>query len=161
MQQGDGNKSARTTLAGMKALGAPRTPELEIATIGELFKQLSNDATDLMRSEVALAKSELTESVATAAGATAKIGVAVVFALAGLLAIMTALIIGLGIVMGSYWASALIVGVVILAIAAVAVRRAAAVLKKGLVPTATTRTIRDDVAWARDEATRVKRELSA
>ena len=131
------------------------------ASIGQLFKQLAADSNHLVQQEIALAKVEVREAVATAAAATAKIGVAAVLALPGLMALTAALVIGLGILINSYWASAAIVGVIILVVAGVLVNRALAAFKSGLAPTETIRTVRDDVDWAKQEVGRVKQELSA
>ena len=72
-----------------------------------------------------------------------------------------ALVIGLGILINSYWLSALIVGAVILAVAGFMVKRALAGFKLRLAPKKTVRTVREDVAWAKRETGRVKQELSA
>lgn len=131
------------------------------ASIGQLFKQLSADSNHLVQQEIALAKVEVRETAATAAAATAKIGVAAVLALPGLMALTAALVIGVGILINSYWVSATIVGVLILAVAGVLAKRALAAFKSDLAPTETIRTVRDDAEWAKQEVGRVKQELSA
>lgn len=154
---------ARTqSLKMLSADGAGRSGNgVHDASIGQLFTRLSADGNHLVQQEIALAKLELREAAATTAAAAAKMGVAAVLALPGLMALTAALVIGLGILIGSYWASAAIVGVIVLALAGVLASRALAAFKPGLAPAATIRTVRDDVEWAKQEALRVKRELSA
>jgi uncharacterized membrane protein YqjE len=135
--------------------------EVQSASIGELFKRLTSDSSHLVQQEIQLAKAELQESASTAASAAAKIGIAAGLALPGIMALTAALVIGLGIIINSYWLSALIVGVVILAVAGFMVKRAMGAFKSGLKPKETVRTVRDDIDWAKRETGRVKQELSA
>ena len=131
-------------------------------TIGELFRQLSTDTGELVRQEVALAKAEMRQTGATLARDGAKVGTALALALAGFLAITAFLVAGLGRILdGRYWLSALIIGVVFLVIGAVMARNAMAdVKRRGLMPTQTAATLRDDATWAKQEAREVKRELN-
>ena len=131
---------------------------LHDASLGELFKQLSGDSTHLLQQEIQLAKTELQETASRAAGASRKLGIAAGLALPGILAITAALIIVLGILIHSYWGSALILGAVILLVAAVLLKRAIDELKAGLAPKQTVRTVRDDIDWAKRETTRMKQE---
>jgi hypothetical protein len=127
--------------------------------LGELFRQLSADATRLVRQEVALGKAELRETGSAIARDAAKIGVAAGLGLLGAQAVTAFLIIALGALLGSYWAAALIVAVVYSTIAAVLVQRAREDLRsRSLKPEQTIETLRDDVVWAREEAAAVKRE---
>jgi uncharacterized membrane protein YqjE len=126
------------------------------ASIGDLFKRVTTDSSHLIRQEIALAKAELREGVSTAIGAGTKIGIAAAIALPGVMAVTAALVIGLGILIHSYWGSALIVGVIMLAVAGVLVKKAAAGLKAGIVPTKTAQSIHDDAEWAKSELPRVK-----
>ena len=135
--------------------------DLRNASVGDLFKELSNDSSRLIQDEMQLARLELRQSVSTLAGAAGKVGIAAVLAIPGLLALTAALVIGIGLLIGSYWVSALIVGVVILIVAGILAQRAVAAFKRGLAPRETIRTVREDVDWAKHETTRVKQELSA
>jgi membrane protein len=135
--------------------------DLHDASIGELFKRLSADGGHLIQQEIQLAKAELQENAARAAKAGGKIGVAAAIALPGIGALIAALVIGLGILLNSYWVSALIVGIVVLAIAGFLAKGAINDFKQGLAPRETVRTVRDDVSWAKRETVEVKRELTA
>jgi hypothetical protein len=106
---------------------AESPPERESTT--GLLSRVFSDFTALLRNEVALAKAELSESATRAkAGLAALIG-AVATLLAGSLALLAAVILGLAEVMAP-WLAALIVGVVITGVG-VALLVAA---KKKLVP---------------------------
>jgi uncharacterized membrane protein YqjE len=135
--------------------------QMNDASIGELFKQLSSDGSHLVQQEIQLAKTELQESAARVGKAGAKIGTAMVLALPGVMAITAALIIGLGIIINSYWVSALIVGAAILIVAGVLSKRAISAFKDGIGPKQAIQTVREDVDWAKREGQRVKHELSA
>jgi uncharacterized membrane protein YqjE len=127
--------------------------------LGELFRQLSEDATRLTRQEVALGKAELRETGAAMARDAAKLGVAVVLALFGGMAATAFLIAGLGALLASYWLAALLVAVVFFGIAAVFGKQAFDdIRERDLKPTETMETLRADVEWAKREAQVVKQE---
>lgn len=131
-------------------------------SIGDLLKQLSTDTAELVRQQVELAKAELRQTGATLARDSSRLGLAFGLAFAGFLALTTFLIAGLARLLdGNVWLSALIVGVVFLAIGGVLARRAMADIKaRGLVPDQTVASLRDDATWAKREAREVKRELT-
>lgn len=136
-------------------------PVLQDASFGELFKRLSTDSTHLVQQEIQLAKTELQESAARAAAASGKLGIAAGLAVPGVLAVITALVIVLGILMHSYWGSALIIGLLTLVAAVTLGKRAVAEIKSSLVPKKTVLTARDYVEWAKRETERAKQEISA
>jgi len=161
MRQDQFDTPPRSSTVQLVSADRAHNGEIHDASIGALFKQLSTDSTHLLQQEVQLAKAELNQSVAKAAGAGVKIGTAVVLALPGIMAVTAALVIGLGLLIGSYWVSALLVGVLILAVAGTLMKRAMADLESGLAPQETIETVREDVEWAKDESQRVKARLSA
>ena len=131
-------------------------------SVGELFKRLSADSTHLMRQEINLAKAELKESSARVGSAASKLGMAVGIAIPGLLALTAFLVIGLGDLIDNYWASALIVAVVLLAVAGLMAKRAIANLKEGSIGIPETAgTLREDAQWAKQEVQAFKREFTA
>lgn len=137
------------------------SPSLDGASVGELFRHLSSDSTHLIRQEVALAKAELREAVGAAAKGAAKAGLGAALALVGGLALTAGLIIGLGVLIHSYWAAALIVGVLLVGVAAGLVKNGVAQLRGGIVPRKTARTLEDDATWAKQEVAGVKRRITA
>ncbi len=130
-------------------------------SLGDLFKRLTTDTGELVRQEMSLAKAEMRQAGATLARDGTKIGIAVGLALAGVLALTAFLIIALGNLFDNYWLAALIVGVVFLAIGGFMARNAVNDIKRrGLKPEATIDTLREDTAWAKQEARELKRELT-
>ncbi len=143
----------------------PRTPRSDAGrpepSLGDLIKQLSADSGRLIQQEVALAKTEMRQAGATLARDGTKIGIAVGLALAGTLALTAFLVLALGDALDNYWLSALIVGVLLLAIGAILVRSAVRDIKeRGLMPAQTMETLREDAAWAKQESREFKRELT-
>ena len=129
-------------------------------SLGELFRRLTTDTSDLVRQEILLAKTELRQTTSAVARDSAKVGVAAGLALAGALTLTAFLVVGLGDLLNNYWLSSLIVGLVLLAIGAVLARGALHDLKTGLAPEQTIATLREDAAWAKGETREVKRELT-
>lgn len=131
-------------------------------SLGELFGQLSSDAQHLIRKEVELAKAELREAGTTLAKDGAKIGVAVALALLGAFAATAFAIVALGDLLDNYWASALIVTVVLLGAAAFLARSAMNdIRQRGVKPTETLETLREDADWAKREVRSLKHDLTA
>ena len=140
------------------APGSTTTPE---PSLGELFKRLTADTGELIRQEMSLAKVEMREAGATLARDATKIGIAVGFALAGVLALAAFAVVGLGDLFENYWLAALIVGVALLAVGGYLARNAVNDLKQhGLKPQATVQALRDDASWAKQEGRELKRELT-
>src|SRR4051794_38181891 len=91
---------------------ALRDTTMRERSLGELFRDLTTETSELVSKEVALMKAEARQTGATMARDGAKIGIASGLAFAGILALTAFLIAGLGdLLNGKYWLSALIVGV--------------------------------------------------
>jgi len=130
-------------------------------SLGELLRRLTTDTGELVRQEVQLAKAEMRQVGSTLAQDGTKIGIALVLALAGVLALTSFLIIVLGDLFDNYWLAALLVGVVFVAIGGVLARNAVSdVKRRGLKPEQTLGSLREDAAWAKQEVRAVKRELT-
>ena len=129
--------------------------------LGDLFRQLAQDSATLVRQEMALAKAELRENVNSVARDTAKIAVGAVVAAVGALVMVAFLVLLLGDVVGKYWAGALIVGVLFVAIGAFLAMGAMKRLKKDtLAPEQTLQTLKEDKQWLQSETKRVRRDLA-
>lgn len=130
--------------------------------LADLFKRLTADASELVREEVNLLRAELKQAGSTLARDGQKIGIAVGLALLGALALTAFLIIALGgLLGGNYWLSALIVGVVFLGVGAfLAVSAINDVKRRGIMPQQTIASLKEDVAWGKQESREVKRELT-
>jgi uncharacterized membrane protein YqjE len=142
---------------GMNRLGQEGEPPLR-----ELIRQLSEDASELVRQEVGLVKAELRENAKSHAKDATKIGMSIGIGLLGGMAALAFEILGLGALIDNYWLSALIVTVVLLAVAAIMGKGAMNRMKeRGLKPKETMETLRADAEWAKREVEVVKRELKS
>jgi Protein of unknown function (DUF1469). len=141
---------------------AVRDTAIRERSLGELFRDLSTETGELVSKEIALVKAEARQTGTTLAKDAAKIGIASGLAFAGVLALTAFLIAGLGdLLNGKYWLSALIVGVVFLAIGGALVKSATAEVKRrGQSLKNTMDTVKDTGAWAKEEARQVKQEIT-
>jgi len=130
--------------------------------IGELFGQLSEDMTLLVRQEVQLARAELSEKLSRLTTNLVSVIAGGFVGYVGALALVAALILALNDLASiSPWVSALIVGAV-LAIAGYALlRRGIGELKRvGLAPRRTVENIKDDVQAIKDDVQWAKEQRS-
>lgn len=143
--------------------GRPPTPDLlDDASIGDLFRQMTSDASLLVQQEVHLAKAELKESVSRVKTIAVSFALAAALAIPGAIALTAFLVIGLGALLGSYWAGALIVGVVLMAAAAVTARRAVSIVADGKIGLPRTiSSLAEDASWGKEEVRAFKREMTA
>lgn len=141
--------NSRTTMGGSEP------------ALGDLFRQLAQDSATLVRQEMALAKAELRENVKSVARDTARIAVGAVLAAVGALVMVAFLVLLLGDVIGKYWAGALIVGVLFVAIGGFLAMGAMKRLKAdSLAPEQTLQTLKEDKQWLQSETRRVRRDLA-
>ena len=131
--------------------------------IGELFKRLTSDTGELIRQEAALAKAEIRETGSALAGDARDIGIAIGLAVAGALALVAFLVISLGSLLdGRYWLSALIVGVLAVVIGMMMAKSAVADMKqRTFTPKQTMDALREDKAWASQQARELSHDLTA
>jgi xanthine/uracil permease len=123
-------------------------------SLGDLFSDLSRETTTLVRQEVQLAKAELTQSATEAARGIGMLVAGGAVAYAGLLFLLLAIVFGLIEAGWDAWLSALVVGLVVVAIGAVLVLRARESLKPAnLAPQKTVETLKEDAAWAKEQIT--------
>jgi hypothetical protein len=127
-------------------------PTTQERSIGELFGQLTEDLSLLMRQEVALAKAEMSAKVSRATGDLVAVGAGGLVALLGGLAFVAAIILGLVAVGVAPWLSALIVGAVLGVAGWVMLQRGLKDLKRvDPTPQRTVETLKDDVQWAKEQ----------
>jgi xanthine/uracil permease len=123
-------------------------------SLGDLFSDLSRETTTLVRQEVQLAKAELTQSATEAARGIGMLVAGGAVAYAGLFFLLLAIVFGLVDAGWDAWLSALVVGLVVVAIGAVLVLRARESLKPAnLAPQKTVETLKEDAAWAKEQIT--------
>jgi len=132
-------------------------------SLGELLKRLSTDTGNLVSQEVALAKAELKDSVASVTKGATKMAVAYMFGLVGMIALTAFAIIGIGnLTGGNYAASAFGVAVVELIVAAIAGKSAmGSMTSQDIKPEATIETLREDKQWAQREMKDLKRDITS
>jgi xanthine/uracil permease len=123
-------------------------------SLGDLFSDLSRETTTLVRKEVQLAKAELTQSATEAARGIGMLVAGGAVAYAGLLFLLLAIVYGLIDAGWDPWLSALVVGLVVVAIGAILVLRARESLKPAnLAPRRTVETLKEDQEWAKEQIT--------
>jgi uncharacterized membrane protein YqjE len=125
---------------------------------GDLIRQLSEQTSDLVRQEVALAKAELTQKGKQAGIGAGMFGGASLMTVLGLIALTAAAIAGLSEAM-DVWAAALIVGAVYLAAAGVLALLGRNRIQEGMPakPEQTIETVKEDMEWAKSQAKSVRR----
>ena len=123
-------------------------------SLGDLFSDLSRETTTLVRQEVQLAKAELTQSATEAARGIGMLVAGGAVAYAGLLFLLLAIVFGLIEAGWDAWLSALVVGLVVVAVGAILVLRARESLKPAnLAPQKTVETLKEDAEWAKEQIT--------
>jgi uncharacterized membrane protein YqjE len=130
-------------------------------SIGDLFRQLAQDSTTLIRQEVALAKVEMRENMKSAARDVTMIVVGVVVAFIGALVLTAFLVILLGSLLANYWLSALIVGLLFTIIGGgLAYSNLNSLRASELKPEQTIDSLKEDKQWIQHEIRDAKRELT-
>jgi hypothetical protein len=101
----------------------------EDRSLGDLFSELSRETSTLIRQEVALAKSEMTDKATTVGKNVGFLAVGGAVAYAGFLVLLGALVIILALFL-PWWLSALIVGFVVAAVGYALVQKGLSTLKQ-------------------------------
>jgi uncharacterized membrane protein YqjE len=125
----------------------------EERSIGELFGELTQDMTLLVRQEVQLARVELEQKASRIAGGLTTVGTGGFVAYVGALALGAGLILLLADLAGiDAWISSLIVGGVLAIAGYVMLQGGLRRLKQtDLTPRRTVETLKDDVQWAKEQ----------
>lgn len=130
-------------------------------SIGDLFKSLKDDATWLIKQEIALAKLEISNKLSQAARDSAMMIVGGVVALLGAMALVAAASIGLSVALDlvlplwlAIWLGPLVVGVLLMiigyAVFATGRKKLQHIEPK---PQRTVQTIKEDTEWVREKVT--------
>jgi uncharacterized membrane protein YqjE len=118
--------------------------------LGELFSDLARETTQLIRQEVQLAKTEMTQKAVRVGKDIGMLAAGGVLAFMGLLGIMATIVIAIADAGLPWWASTLLVGGVVLCIGGgLAFAGLSALRRVDPVPRETMRTIEEDKQWAR------------
>jgi hypothetical protein len=138
-------------------------PELkQERSITELFGQLTQDITLLLRQELQLARSEMSEKISRLTTNLISVTAGGLVAYMGVWALVAALVLALHELADiSPWVSALIVGVILAIVGYVMLQRGLTELKRvDLAPRRTVENIKDDVQAIRDDVQWAKEQRS-
>ena len=128
-------------------------PAADDKSIGELFGDLARETSTLIKQEVTLAKSEMSEKAKRAGKDVGILAVGGAVAYAGFLTLIAAIVLLISAMGLAHWASALLVGLVITAAGAGMLMKALGDLRQvDPVPHQTMETLREDKEWAREQA---------
>ena len=127
----------------------------EERSIGQLLKELRDETTTLLRQEVELAKTEMSEKASRTGKNLGSLAVGGGVAFLGALALLAAVIYGLTSILNQFmsvgvaiWLAPLIVGLVLAAIGYSMLQKALAALKQeSLTPRTTTQTLQENKEW--------------
>ena len=132
-------------------------------TLADLIKELRDETTTLMRQEVALAKTEMSEKAAQAGRNIAYLGTGAAVAYAGALVLLVAVtmfvtwaLIAVGADrLVSYWLGPLIVGVIVVGVGAALVYKAIDTFRdpQQFVPDKTVDSMQENTQWAKEKIT--------
>jgi hypothetical protein len=123
-------------------------------SLGELFADLSRETATLVRKEVELARTEMTAKANRFTRHAAYIAVGGAVLYAGVLVLMAAAVIVLQTIGLTWWAAALIVGIVVALAGYLFVQRGLSALQRdSLAPTETIETMKENAAWAKGQRT--------
>jgi hypothetical protein len=153
------NRIDRGTNNGRSTVTTTTTTATE-PQMADLLRQLGTDGAALVRSEMALAKLEMREMARQLAADSAKVVGAIALAMTGGIALTAAAVIGLGWLLGGrFGLSALILGVVMLAIGGMLAKSGIDGLKQPATPDETLSSLRETKDWAGDEVREFKEEI--
>jgi uncharacterized membrane protein YqjE len=120
-------------------------------SLGELLGDLGSQVTTLVRKEIELARTEMTDKASAAGRDAALIGVGTALLYAGFLGLMAAIVLGLIEAGLDPWIAALLVGVVVAAVGGALVAKGRSGLTTtDLTPKRTIETIQDDAEWVKE-----------
>lgn len=128
-------------------MDAPRTER----SLGELFSDLSQKTSLLIRQEVQLAKTELSQKAAQAGRGGAMLGVGGVVANAALLTFVATIVLLLVQFGLDAWAAAGLTAVILAAVGFVLVRSGLQQLRQPLAPVETVDSIKETAQWLKNE----------
>ncbi len=125
-------------------------------SLSELFSELTQETSTLVRQEVQLAKTEMSQKASRVGKDVGFLAAGGAVAYAGLLAIIAGVIFLLGLVI-PLWLSALLVGIAVALVGYFLVRKGLDALKQeDLAPRETIETLKEDKEWAKDQTDRTR-----
>lgn len=149
---GDGRTPADVRLEPKTTNATGRvSPAADGRSIGELFSELADETRTLIRQELELAKTEMTEKATRVGKDVGMMGAGGAIAYMGAYVLIAAAVIGLGHLIG-YGLSALIIGLVIVGVGAmVAMKGKNDLQKASLSPDRTKETVKETKQWMKEQ----------
>jgi hypothetical protein len=138
-------------------------PERNERSLASLLKELRDEATTLMREELTLAKTEISDKISRVGSNVGYLAGGAMVAFAGLIVLLLAIAAGLYIgllAMGvavaiAMWLAPLIVGVIVIAIGYAMLQKAINTLQnEPAMPQRTVKTVQDDKNWIKEKVSR-------
>lgn len=130
----------------------------EDRSLGRLFKELSTETVTLLRQEIDLAKTEVKEKLEDVGTMGRGVGIGAGLAVAGGLALLAALVLGLISLLSlgmspwiAMWVSPLIVGLVLGAAGYAMIRKALDTHRASLVPRKTAESLQENKEWLKSK----------
>jgi uncharacterized membrane protein len=120
-------------------------------SVGELFADLTRDMSTLLRQEMQLAKTEMTQKVASLGRNIAFLAVAATLAMLALQVLCATAILALALVVAAWLAALIVAGVLVLLAIIFALVALHSFKKASIAPRQTMETIREDVRWAKHQ----------
>jgi small-conductance mechanosensitive channel len=122
--------------------------------LGQLFGDLAEQLSTLIRKEMELARTEMTEKVGAVGRDAASIGIGAALAYGGVLVLLGAAILVLIELGLAAWVAALVVGLLAAIVGALLVNSGRSALRRvDLAPRRTVETHKDDAQWAQEQVT--------
>jgi uncharacterized membrane protein YqjE len=127
-------------------------PRLREQSMGELFKQLSDDMSKLVRQELKLAQAEMTEKGKQAGIGVGMFGAAAIFGMVALLTFTAFVVAALATGMDVWLAALIVTAVYVIAAGGLALIAKQKVTEAAPpVPEQTVETVKEDVQWAKTQ----------
>ncbi len=121
-------------------------------SVRQLFSELAQETSDLIREEINLGKAEISQKVSQAGSGASYLAIGGLIAYAGLLALLAAAIVGLNQIM-SLWLAALLVGVAVLILGFIFIQKGRSDLRaQNLVPHRTAESLRRDTQLVKEHS---------
>jgi uncharacterized integral membrane protein len=131
----------------------------EDRSIGQLLKELTQESSTLLKQEVNLAKTEMSEKASRIGANLGEVAVGGAVALLGAIALLLAAVYGLTSILNNFmnqevavWLAPLIVGLILAAVGYSLIKKALATLKQeSITPQRTTQSLQENKEWLKEK----------
>lgn len=131
----------------------------EERSIGQLLKELTQESSTLLKQEVNLAKTEMSEKASRIGANLGEVAVGGAVALLGAIALLLAAVYGLTSILNNFmsqevavWLAPLIVGLILAAVGYSLIKKALATLKQeSITPQRTTQSLQENKEWLKEK----------